>query len=167
MMVTVSSCIHQSSIYSSLSRCSSLPRKPRLRWRRPDFTKVEDEIQLAYVAEELIQHFYKEVDGFQIGQLVVVGIDTGTEEESGVATVDDLAAAAELDEVGLVLIFSSSLYGLYHLAKRVLPLKVDRPQSPQVKRLQNIDEIWTVGDVTIEANDHSSLRWVRHERRGS
>ena len=67
-----------------------------------NLVEVEDEIQLAYVAEELIQHFDEEVDGFQIGQLVVVGVDAGAEEESGVATVDDLAAAAELDEVGLV-----------------------------------------------------------------
>ena len=46
------------------------------------------------------------MDGFQIGQLVVVGIDTGTEEGSGVATVDDLATAAELDEVGLVFLIA-------------------------------------------------------------
>ena len=71
-----------------------------------NLVEIEDEIQLAYVAEELIQHFYEEVDGFQIGQLVVVGIDTGAEEETGVATVDDLATAAELDEVGLMFLIA-------------------------------------------------------------
>jgi len=43
------------------------------------------------------------VDGFQVRQLVVVGVDAGAEEEAGVAPVDD-AVCAELDEVGLVLL---------------------------------------------------------------
>lgn len=41
------------------------------------------------------------MDGFEVGELVVVGVNAGAEEEAGVATVDDLVVA-ELDEVGLV-----------------------------------------------------------------
>jgi len=47
------------------------------------------------------------VDGFQVRQLVVVGVDAGAEEEAGVPPVDD-AVRAELDEVGLVLLVAGS-----------------------------------------------------------
>lgn len=43
------------------------------------------------------------MDGLEVGELVVVGVDTGAEEEPRVAAVDDLVVA-ELDEVGLVLL---------------------------------------------------------------
>jgi len=39
---------------------------------------------------------------FQIGEFVVVGRYANTEEEAGVAAVDDAGMGAELDEVGLV-----------------------------------------------------------------
>jgi len=38
---------------------------------------------------------------FQVCQLVVVGVDTRAEKQSGVSSVDDLVVA-ELDEIGLV-----------------------------------------------------------------
>ncbi len=43
------------------------------------------------------------MDGLEVGELVVVGVDAGAEEEAGVAPVDDLVVA-ELDKVGLVLL---------------------------------------------------------------
>lgn len=43
------------------------------------------------------------MDGFEVGELVVLGVDADAEEEAGVAAVDD-AVVAELDEVGLVLL---------------------------------------------------------------
>lgn len=43
------------------------------------------------------------MDGLEIRKLVVIGIDAGTEEEAGIAPVDDLHVP-ELDEVGLVLL---------------------------------------------------------------
>jgi hypothetical protein len=41
------------------------------------------------------------MDRLQVGELVVVGVDAGAEEEPRVAPVDDLVVT-ELDEVGLV-----------------------------------------------------------------
>lgn len=86
-----------------------------------DLVEVEDQVQLAHVAEELIEHLDKEMDGLQIGQLVVVGVDADAEEQPGVPAVDDLGGRevladqtgvggglgrrrAELDKVGLVLL---------------------------------------------------------------
>ena len=43
------------------------------------------------------------MNGLEVSQLVVVRVDAGAEEEPRVAPVDDLHAA-ELDEVGLVLL---------------------------------------------------------------
>lgn len=65
--------------------------------------EVEDEVELADVAEEGVEDLDEEVDGLEVGELVVVCVDAGAEEEPGVAAVDDLVVA-ELDEVGLVLL---------------------------------------------------------------
>jgi hypothetical protein len=43
------------------------------------------------------------VDGLEVGQLVVVGVDAGAEEEPRVSAVHDLVIA-ELDEIGLILL---------------------------------------------------------------
>lgn len=68
-----------------------------------NLVEVEDEVELADIAEEGVEDLDEEVDGLEVGQLVVVGVDAGAEEEAGVAAVDDLVVA-ELDEVGLVLL---------------------------------------------------------------
>lgn len=68
-----------------------------------DLVKVEDEVELADVAEEGVEDLDEEVDGLEEGELVVIGVDAGAEEEAGVAAVDDLVVA-ELDKVGLVLL---------------------------------------------------------------
>lgn len=86
-----------------LTRLLNLPRKEHLVQYGVHLVKVEDEVQLAHVAEEGVQHLDEEVDGFEVRQLVVVGVDARAEEEAGVAAVDDLVGA-ELDEVGLVLL---------------------------------------------------------------
>lgn len=147
------------------ARLFDLARKKHLVEDSVYLVKVEDQVQLADVAEESIEDLDEEVDGLEVGQLIVVGVDARAEEEACVPTVDDLVVA-KLDEVGLVflvtrcyepmdlivtvrsesvdesssgkwfrrkqvdaartsplsLIFSSSLYGTYHLASRVLPL---------------------------------------------
>lgn len=66
-----------------------------------DLVEVEDEVELADVAEEGVEHLNEEVDGLEVRQLVVVGVDARAEEEPRVPPVDDLVVA-ELDEVGLV-----------------------------------------------------------------
>ena len=43
------------------------------------------------------------MDGLEVGELVIVCVDAGAEEEARVAAVDDLVVA-ELDKVGLVLL---------------------------------------------------------------
>jgi hypothetical protein len=70
-----------------------------------DLVEVEDQIQLADVAEEGVEDLDEEVDGLEEGELVVVGVDAGAEEEARVPPVDDLVVA-ELDKVGLVLLVS-------------------------------------------------------------
>ena len=84
-----------------LTRLLNLPRQEHLIQYSVHLVKVEDEVQLAHVPEEGVQHLDEEVDGLEVRELVVVGVDARAEEETGVAAVDDLVGA-ELDEVGLV-----------------------------------------------------------------
>lgn len=70
-----------------------------------DLVEVEDQVQLADVAEEGVKNLDEEVYGLKEGELVVVGVDAGAEEEACIPAVDDLVVA-ELDEVGLVLLVS-------------------------------------------------------------
>jgi len=55
-----------------------------------DLVEVEHEVQLTDVPEELIEDFNEEVDGFEVSELVVVGVDADTEEEPCVAAVHNL-----------------------------------------------------------------------------
>jgi phosphopantetheine adenylyltransferase len=45
------------------------------------------------------------VNGLEVGELVIVRVDAGAEEKTGVAAVDDLVVA-ELDKVGLVFLIA-------------------------------------------------------------
>jgi hypothetical protein len=51
--------------------------------------EVENQVQFAHVSKKGIQHLDEEVDGFKVGQLVVVGVDARAEEEAGISPVDD------------------------------------------------------------------------------
>lgn len=42
--------------------------------------EIEDQIQLAYVAEELVQHFDEEMDRFEVCELIVICVDADAEE---------------------------------------------------------------------------------------
>lgn len=88
--------------HNLLTRLFNLARQKNLVQYSIHLVKIEDQIQLAHVAEEGVQHLDEEVDGFEVRELVVVGVDAGAEEEACVAAVHDLGALAELDEVGLV-----------------------------------------------------------------
>jgi hypothetical protein len=66
--------------------------------------EVEHKVKLTNVAEKLIQDLDKEMNGLQICQLIVICIHARAKEQSGVAAIHDLAAATELDEVGLMLL---------------------------------------------------------------
>lgn len=86
-----------------LARLLNLARQKDLVEDGVHLVKVEDEIELADIAEEGIEHLDEEVDGLEEGELIVVCVDAGAEEEARVAAVDDLVVA-ELDKVGLVLL---------------------------------------------------------------
>jgi hypothetical protein len=77
-----------------------------------DFVEVKDEVQLANVAEEGVKDLDEEVDGLEVGELVVVGVDAGAEEEARVAAVDDLVVPV-LDKVGLVLLVARRHESVY------------------------------------------------------
>lgn len=55
--------------------------------------KVENQIKFADIAKESIQDLDKEVDCLKVGELVVVGINAQTKEQTSIATVDDLEVA--------------------------------------------------------------------------
>mmetsp|Transcript_75312 Transcript_75312/g.215645 ORF Transcript_75312/g.215645 Transcript_75312/m.215645 type:complete len:238 (+) Transcript_75312:33-746(+) len=63
--------------------------------------EVEDQVQLAHVAEVAVQALHEVVDGLESEQLVVVGLDAGDEEEAGVALVADLVVAPLEEVAGL------------------------------------------------------------------
>ena len=65
-----------------------------------DLVKVENQVQLTHVPEELVEHFDEEMNRFEISQFVVVGVDADAEEETGVAAVDDLGAREVLADEG-------------------------------------------------------------------
>ncbi|KAJ3579931.1 hypothetical protein NPX13_g634 [Xylaria arbuscula] len=80
-----------------------------------DLVEVEDEVELADVAEEGVEHLDEEVDRLEVRELVVVGVDARAEEEARVPPVHDLVVP-ELDEVGLVLLVPRR-YEAVHLEK--------------------------------------------------
>lgn len=81
-----------------LARLLDLARQEDLVQNGVDLVEVKYEVQLADVAEEGVEDLDEEVDGLEVGELVVVGVDADAEKQAGVAAVDELAAA-ELDEV--------------------------------------------------------------------
>lgn len=87
--------------HNLLARLLNLARQKDLIENGVHLVKVEDEVELADVAEEGVENLDEEVDGLEKGELVVVCIDAGAEEEARVAAVDDFIVA-ELDKVGLV-----------------------------------------------------------------
>lgn len=73
-----------------LARLFDLARQEDLIEDGIDLVKIENEIEFADVSEKGIEHLDKEVDRFEVGQLVVVGIDAYAEKETGIASIDDL-----------------------------------------------------------------------------
>lgn len=70
---------------------------------RTYLVEVKDEVQFTDVAEECVEHLDEEVDSLEIGQLVVIGVDTHAKEETRIPPVHNLVVA-ELDKVTLVLL---------------------------------------------------------------
>lgn len=87
--------------HNLLTGLLNLARQENLVQDSIHLVEVEDQVQLAHVPEEGVEHLDKEVDRLEVGELVVVGVDARAEEEPRVPPVHDLVVA-ELDEVGLV-----------------------------------------------------------------
>lgn len=52
--------------------------------------EIEDEIQLAYISEVLIEHFHKCLHEFEHDQFILILIDNCNEVETRVSLVDNL-----------------------------------------------------------------------------
>ena len=76
-----------------LARLLDLPREDELVDDLVHFVKVEDEVELAHVAEVVVQDLDEEVDRLEERELVVVDVDAELEEQPGVPPVDDLVRA--------------------------------------------------------------------------
>ena len=63
---------------------------------------MERRTKLADIAKKAVKHLHEEVDGLQIAQLIVIGVDADAEEEASVTAVDDFEVVPEFNEVGLV-----------------------------------------------------------------
>jgi hypothetical protein len=46
------------------------------------------------------------MDGLQIGKFIVICIDTGAKEKSGISTIDNLRSVAKLNKIRLMLLVS-------------------------------------------------------------
>lgn len=64
----------------------------RVRGRRTDLVEIEDDVELADVAEELVEELHEEVDRLEVRQLVVRHVHAHGEVQPRVAPVDELVA---------------------------------------------------------------------------
>lgn len=67
-----------------------LARQEELVQDHVDLVEVEDQVQLAHIAEELVEQLDEEVDRLEVEQLVVIHIDAKGEEQPGITAVDEL-----------------------------------------------------------------------------
>ena len=73
-----------------LRRLLHLAREEELVEDHVDLVEVEDEVELAHVAKELVEELDEEVDRLEVEQLVVGHVDAQREEEARVPPVDEL-----------------------------------------------------------------------------
>lgn len=55
------------------------------------------------------------MNSLEVGQLIVVCVDAGTEEEAGIAAIDNLRTLPKLDKVGLILLITGGDEAMYLL----------------------------------------------------
>ena len=80
------------------------PSQIRKSGTQTHLVEIKHQIQLAYIPKELIQHFDKEMDGFEVSQLIIVLVDTCAEEQAGITAIDYFQVVSEFHEVRLVLL---------------------------------------------------------------
>ena len=66
--------------HNLLTRLLNLPGQEHLVQDGIHLVEVEDEVQLADIPKEGVEHLDKEVDGLEVGELVVVCVDTRAKE---------------------------------------------------------------------------------------
>ena len=67
-----------------------LARQERLVNHWIDLVEVEDEVKLANIVKVFVQHFDKIVNRFQVHQIIIFYVDTQTEEQTGISSIDYL-----------------------------------------------------------------------------
>jgi hypothetical protein len=75
--------------------------------RKTHLIKIKNQIQLADIPKEAIEHLYEEVDRLKICKLIVIRVDAHAKEQPRIPTVDNLVVA-KLDKVALVLLVAGS-----------------------------------------------------------
>ena len=55
-----------------------------------DLVEVEDEVKLAHIVKVFVQHFDKIVNRFQVHQIIILNVDTQTEEKTSISSIDNL-----------------------------------------------------------------------------
>lgn len=71
--------VFQSRQHHLLARLLDLSRQENLVQNGVDLVEIKDQVKLAHVTEERIKHLDKEMDSFQVRELVVVGVNAGAE----------------------------------------------------------------------------------------
>ena len=61
-----------------------------VQYRTTHLAKVEHQVELINIAEELIQYLHKVVDGLKIAEVVVLEVQTKAEVQTSVSSVDNL-----------------------------------------------------------------------------
>lgn len=62
-------------------------------WIQTHLIEIEDQIELAHIVKVLVQYLDEIVYRLQVGQIVIVHIDTNAEIQAGVSSVDNLEVA--------------------------------------------------------------------------
>jgi hypothetical protein len=81
-------------------------RQPGIQPGTTHLVEVENQVQLAHVAEELIQHLNEEMNRLEICELVVRRVDARTEEKTRISPVYNFRTSPELNKVRLVFLIS-------------------------------------------------------------
>lgn len=64
-----------------------LSSKYELVQNKVDLLKIENQIQLTYIAEEMVKNLHKQVDTFKVHELIVSNVNTQGEEETRISPV--------------------------------------------------------------------------------
>jgi hypothetical protein len=87
----------------SLARFFDFPSQHELIQYGINLVEIKDNIQFTNIAEVTVQELHKQMDGFQVGQFIVVHIHRNREEKTRVSSVDELVVVV-FNEIGVFLV---------------------------------------------------------------